>query len=243
MKLNVMTFNVQHFRNYNLRPDNIIDIDLFANYIKKFNPDIIGLNEVNMNGRTPAYDKQLYVLADKAGYENKYFAEAIKLSGKYAYGNGMLSHYKFNAETIIIPDPDKSELNGEYAETRCVLKADYDFDGKKLTVLSCHFGLNIAEERNAVKVVCDIAKSCNNPLILMGDFNSTPDSEVLKPLFETFVDTEPLMDGENHFTFTSDNPYMKIDYMFLRGDIKALSSQINRDIVSDHFSIISTVEF
>ncbi len=243
MKLDIMTFNVQHFRNFNLRPDDIIDIDFFADFVKEYNPDILGLNEINNNGRTPLYDKQAFVFAQKTGYENVYFAEAIKLSGLYAYGNAMTSHYPFKAQTIIIPDPDKSELNGKYEETRCVLRADYDFDGKKLTVLCCHFGLNTAEERNAVKVVCDIANSCDNPVVLMGDFNATPDTEVLRPLFDAFVDTAPLYSGDNDFTFSSAEPYMKIDYIFLKGDIKAVKGDIIREIVSDHFPIKVTVEF
>ena len=42
-KMKLLTFNVQHFRNYITRE---IDIDLFARTIKEINPDIICLNEV-----------------------------------------------------------------------------------------------------------------------------------------------------------------------------------------------------
>ncbi len=239
MKCKVMTFNVQHFRNYNYPKENRVDLDFFANYVLSKNADIVGLNEV-FNSGPPEYQKQVFRVAEKAKYGHAYFAEAIKLSKTMGYGNALMSKYPFTGESILVPDPMESELNGRYAETRCVLKAEVDLGEKKLTVLSCHFGLNDAEARNAVRTVCEIADSCKTPMLLMGDFNFPPDSPILAPLFERFENTEDFFGRENA-TFPSDKPKIKIDYIFVRG-VKVLQASIQREVISDHCPIVAEIE-
>ncbi len=242
MKLNIMTFNVQHFRNYNFKSEDRIDFDTFASYIVSKNPDILGLNEVRGGGEPPYYTDQPKIVSEKTGYPHYYFCEAVRFRDVNRYGNAMMSRFDFKGETIGIPNPPAETLDkAVWAEPRAVLKGEFDIEGKKLTVLSTHFGLNVSEAQNAVKTVCDIADSCDTPMILMGDFNLTPDSPVLKPIFERFEDTEPLLKGDNTFTFPSDDASSKIDYIFTRG-VKVNSAQINRDIVSDHYSISAEIE-
>ncbi len=243
MKLNVMTFNVQHLRNFNYPEENRVEPEFFAAYVKERAADIVGLNEVFNTGKDELLNGQVFRLAEGAGYPYAYFAEATKLNGDAAYGNGMLSKYPFKAETVVVPDPDVSELNGLYAETRCVLRADYDFDGKSLTVLTAHFGLNDAEIKNAVQTVVEIVKSCQNPVILMGDFNAQPNHPLLQPLFELFTDTASLAPNDPLFTFPSNAPWEKIDYLLLKGEIKATALTLNRDVVADHLSMQIQVEF
>ena len=51
-------------------------------------------------------------------------------------------------------------------------------------------GLMLGERLNAIKVICDILDSTDMPVILMGDFNNTPDAEEFKPLYERLTDTD-----------------------------------------------------
>lgn len=243
MKLNIMTFNVQHMRNYNFKNEDRIDFDTFASYIAGKNPDIIGLNEMRSKGDSPDYDDQVGIVGGKAGYEHVYFAEAIRF-GNNPYGNAMMSHYPFEAQTVLIPEstPEEKAIEKTGYEIRCVLRADYDFGGKKLTVLTAHFGLAPSEAIHGAETVCALADSIDNPIVLMGDFNITPDSPALAPIRERFEDTELLLGEGDHYTFPSDKPEMKIDYIFTRG-VKAISAHINNDVVSDHCSIQAEIEF
>ena len=69
MKLRVLTFNIQHCRSYVYRDEDRIDFDLFADTIRCFDPDIVGLNEVRGEGTHPAYTAQAKYLAEKLGYQ------------------------------------------------------------------------------------------------------------------------------------------------------------------------------
>ena len=67
--------------------------------------------------------------------------------------------------------------------------------------------------------------------IIMGDFNCTPDSSELKPLFERFNCTDI-----NDYTFPSDSPVKKIDYIFLSRDIEITDKGTSPNVISDHRS-------
>ena len=53
--------------------------------------------------------------------------------------------------------------------------------------------------------------------ILMGDFNTTPENKVLKPIRERLKDTDGFNPIKNHGTYPSDKPDVKIDYIFYKG--------------------------
>lgn len=231
MKLRVMTYNVQHFKHYYSEDWDSTEFNMFAEYLTKKNPDIVGMNEVRGKGNHPSYTDQTGTVSEKAGYANSFFAPAVMLYGTEPYGNALMSHLPFSASNVPIPIPEgKTEAE---CEPRCVIRADYTVNGKPLTVLDSHFGLSDEEARLAVKTVCDIADSVSNPIILMGDFNLTPDSPILLPLRERFSDTEELLPQDNRYTFPSYKPDCKIDYIFVRG-AKVNRADIYVDVLSDH---------
>lgn len=236
--MRVMTFNVQHFLDYRNKK---IDFDLFADFIKKQNTDVCGLNEVRGAGPLDGYTDQLNTVADKLSYE-RYFGEAIKVLGKNPYGNGIIAKNKFStAETIKIPDP-KIKFPWHRYETRCVIKASLDFDGSEILFFVCHMGLSESERKNAVKTLCKLLDETDSPAIVMGDFNATPDEAVLSPLFERLEDTDSVAEIRNLPTFPSDNPEIKIDYMLFRG-LECKNVYTVNKVVSDHLPIIAEFSF
>lgn len=242
MNISVMTYNVAHFSDNRL-PGDVVDYEGFARVIADCNADIVGLNEVYAVFYGENRENQLDEIARHSGYSHKYFAKATEIDGGCDYGNALLSKHGFTGATRIVPDPDERELNGKYAETRCVLRADFQLGDRKLTLLDCHFGLNIAEQENAVKTICDMVDEISNPIILMGDFNVTPESHILNPIKERFKDTAELLCGEgNHFTFPANKPCKKIDYIFYRGSIAATSAQVVPDFISDHLAVCASFE-
>ncbi|MBO5439837.1 MAG: endonuclease/exonuclease/phosphatase family protein, partial [Clostridia bacterium] len=136
---------------------------------------------------------------------------------------------------IIIPDPNPKRIEGGYYETRCLLKAELE---NGITVLVTHFGLNPDEQENAVKTVLKHIK--NEKCILMGDFNIEPDNELLLPIKAKMKDTSAGF-CENKKSFPSDNPRIKIDYIFVSNDIEVVSSDIADIIASDHRPHIAEV--
>ena len=106
-----------------------------------------------------------------------------------------------------------------------------DINGEKITVMVIHFGLNPDEAENAVKAVTENLP--NGKVILMGDFNLPPESELLLPIREKLFDTAELF-GEDKLSYPSDDPYIKIDYIFTSPDIKVISADIPAIVASDH---------
>ncbi|MBR2867738.1 MAG: endonuclease/exonuclease/phosphatase family protein [Clostridia bacterium] len=236
--MKVMTFNIQHCLDYQHKK---IDIGLFVDSIKECNPDICGLNEVRGDGPIDGYTDQTNALGDGLGY-NRYFAEAIKVGGTSPYGNAFVTKYAVkSAETVAVPDPIFKFDIGKY-ESRCILKAVVDADGKELLVLVCHMGLALGERKNAVREICRIIDSTDMPLVLMGDFNATPESTELNPLFERLEDTDSVATVGGKNTFPSYKPNIKIDYIFFRG-LTCKNVITVEKVISDHFPIIAEFDF
>lgn len=225
MLLIAMSFNTQHCMNFLTRK---IDYDAFAEEIRRYNPDIVGLNEIRDKGELEEYQAQAKILAEKLGYYY-YFAKAIDVCGANPYGNAILSRFPIiSAVTILVPDPTVRVYKGY--ETRCLLKARLDVCGG-LDVCVMHFGLNPDEQENAVDVA--LANISDEKCILMGDFNVAPENELLLPIRERMYDTAALF-KDDLLSFPSDKPRIKLDYIFTSHDIKVLAADIPADVVSDH---------
>ena len=225
MVMKIMTYNVQHCKNY---LEQKIDYELIAKIIKESDAEIVGLNEMFSDGENSQFPNQTKILADLAGYEYHYFAEAIKLRGGSPYGNAMVSKLPFESvETIIIPDPDPRGYKGYY-ETRCVLKAKF---AGGLTVLVVHVGLNPDEVENAIKTLVENIE--DEKCILMGDFNVEPDSPYLAPIRERMKDAADKF-TEPKLSWPSDKPRVKIDYIFASKDIEIVSADIPDIVGADH---------
>ncbi len=234
MKLNVVSFNTQHCRNF---ISGKIDYEKVVQLIKDLDADIIGLNEMRGEGPLEGYEPQMQILAELTGY-HYYFAPAIMMCGNSPYGNGLLSRFPIkHAEIIPIPDPIEKTGN-LYYETRCILKAVVDI-GKDLTVMVSHFGLNDDEHVNAVNTLLPALEKTN--CIFMGDLNSTPENAVLDGIRAQMFDTAELF-NENKLSFPSDTPREKIDYIFTSRDIEVTYADIPNIVVSDHRPYIIKID-
>lgn len=86
-------------------------------------------------------------------------------------------------------------------------------DGRELVVVGVHLyrtqDERLAQAEEMLRALADEGV----PVILAGDFNSTPDSAVMALLRETFVDVDK---GEDRLTFNSVEPRREIDYVMLQ---------------------------
>lgn len=231
--MKIMTFNTQHCLNFIKRE---IDFDIMADAIRTCGADIVALNEMRGAGSDPEYQAQTEKLSELTGLKYFYFAKAIDVEGCGPYGNAILSRFPIeSAETIAIPDPVEKTGTRMY-ETRCLLRARIEGG---LTVLVTHFGLNPDEQKNAVDTVLE--NLADERCVLMGDFNVTPDNEVLEPLRERLTDAATLFD-EPLMSFPSYLPNRKIDYIFVSKDVELASADIPSVVASDHRPHIATIK-
>lgn len=117
---------------------------------------------------------------------------------------------------------------------------------------------------NGIKIVYDKVKELNDlfyqPSILMGDFNSKPDSKIIKLIKEILItdnrnptiDAFDLLEDENKVTtfhdFTGKTKGEPIDYIFYTKDIlvnktKIYTDKINGRYVSDHYPVSINFKF
>lgn len=232
--MKIMSFNTQHCLNFLKRK---IDFNIMADAIKRVDADIVGLNEMRSKGERVDYQDQTKELSLLTGMEHFFFAKAIDVRGNNPYGNAILSKYPIKkAEVISIPDPATKRFGKPY-EPRCILKSIFS---NGLAVFVTHFGLNPDEQKNAVDTLLKVMpfQKC----VLMGDFNLLPDSEILSPLRNRMVDTARLFPAPL-FSFPSDSPKRKIDYIFVSPDITIESADIPAIIASDHRPHTATISF
>ena len=230
--MKIMSFNTQHCLNF---VEQKIDFQIMADAIKSINPDVVGLNEMRDEGQDIEYDKQTSILSELTGMRHHYFAKAIEFAGGNPYGNALLSKLPIlSSETIPVPDPDPKTGTGYY-ETRCLLKVKLEGG---ITVLVIHFGLNPDEQKNAVDTVLE--NIAEEKCILMGDFNVTPEDDVLMPIRARMKDVAECFD-KPLLSFPSDKPDRKIDYIFVSPDVKVISADIPGIVASDHRPHTATV--
>lgn len=236
MKIRCMTFNTQHCLNYITRE---IDFDVMANAIKACAPDVVSLNEMRNEGPGEEYQDQVSILAKKTGMQG-YFAEAIRFGEGDPYGNGLLSRFPIiDTKIFKIPAPEE-RIYDDWYEDRCLLKARLKTDDGELCVMVIHVGLNPDEAERAIDTILENLES--ERCILMGDFNLKPDSPLIGKIVERMQDAAALIEGEA-YSYPSDNPNVKIDYIFASPDIKIESACIPEIIASDHRPHTAVIEF
>lgn len=231
--MKIMTFNTQHCRNFRTGK---IDFQVMADAILENEADFVGLNEIRGLGSDPNYQNQTPTLSKLTGMSYSFFAPALIIPDHGPYGNAVLSRVPIvSCETIPIPDPCPKLPNRHY-ETRCLIKVRLE---NGLTILVSHFGLNEDEQRNAVDTVLLHLEETN--CILMGDFNMTPDNPTLAPIFAKMKDTSFLF-SEPLLSFPSDEPAIKIDYIFTSPDLTVTQADIPALVASDHRPHTATIE-
>ena len=243
-QLKIMTYNIQHGHvHLSKKPGDEIDLTKVGDVIRESGAEIIGLNEVRGPGEHPDYTAQAEFLGNYLGY-NAYFGRAIFFDGKNPYGNAILSKYPI-IETKVIPIPDPynaKELKG-YFEPRCIVRAVIEMPGgKRIAVYSSHFGLNPEEAEHAVTTAVTVLREEALPFVLMGDFNLTPDSPILAPLYANLTPTDDLIHEAEKLTFPSDDPKIKIDYIFAGNGAVPVSAGVKQIVAADHCPVWADVE-
>ncbi len=232
--MKIMTFNVQHCKNF---ISGKIDYEKVAEAIVSCGADVIGLNEVRGGRLVPFSPSQIKRLSRLTGIKNYYFGKSIGIFKGGPYGNAILSKYPIiEAETIRIPMPGRKDRKYKYRyERRCVVKAVLEGN---ITVLVTHFGLNPDEQASAVKILTENieAEKC----ILMGDFNMPPDNSLQGPIREMLTDTANGF-REKLLSFPSDRPSRRIDYIYVSNDIEVVSADVPEIIVSDHRPVLAEI--
>lgn len=211
--LKVMTYNVRHCAGMDL----VLDYDRTTAVISRQHPDVIALQELDsMTGRSK-HRYQLGELASRTQY-HPVFGRAIDFDGG-KYGVGFLTR-EIPLSTKSIPLP------GDESRVLLVVELqDY--------VMACtHLDLEEEQRLASIPFIVEEAQHWQKPFILAGDWNDTPDSELLQEMTKYFS----ILSG-SEASYPADEPTECIDYIavFRSHTVEVLeSSVINEPAASDH---------
>lgn len=206
--------------------------------LERTDPDIIGLQEVKDT------DASLDVIGylTERGY-NHVFMPVRKTWGDNAYNDGPALFTKFP-----IVSSETHLLSKENA--RGVVRTDLQVGNRILHVFSAHL-LHTHQkfsdiQNEQAKTLSSLVPTDN--AIVMGDFNATPESDVIGRMKEKLVDTDP-MSLPTWSVYpegcTICNPQVidtRFDYIFVSKNLATHSFKVEESRGSDHLPISVTVE-
>ena len=215
-QVQVMSYNVRHCAGMDL----VVDYERTAAVIAQQQPDVVALQELDsMTTRSGQHD-QIGELATRTHY-HPVFGGAIDYDGG-KYGVGILTR-EHPLSTKRIPLP------GE--EPRVLLVVEL----KDFVIASTHLDLEEEQRLASVPLIVEEAQHWQKPFILAGDWNGTPDSDLLKALTRYFT-----VHSGNEATYPADEPTDCIDYIAsFNGQAESLESHvINEPQASDHRPLV-----
>jgi len=242
MDIRIMTFNIQHCRSHSImlrEKREVIDPTIMTDVISRVGADVCGLNEVRGYGVSAQYTPQAEAIAAILGYHG-IFGRSIYVNGTEPYGNGLISRFPIcKMEIIPIPEPSPAVKQG-HGEPRSILRCELDIGGG-FVIYQSHFGLDRPAQKIAASAAHDLFQKEKLPAVFMGDFNMTPDDEYLIPLHRDFVSTDPMLEGK--LTYPSDDPKIKIDYIFANRLVTVHRCEVVDVVASDHRPVWADISF
>ncbi|MVZ60796.1 endonuclease/exonuclease/phosphatase family protein [Sphingobacterium humi] len=229
-----MTYNI-----YGARSGGIPDLKVIAEVIKKADPDLVALQEVDKNSDRNKHNGDIAKALGELTGMDYYFAKAIDIAGG-EYGDAVLSK---------LPVKEKKAFNLEVdpalgGERRSVARILVEKEGKQFYFMSTHFD-HLGDERNRIKQANDfnaLCKTFGKPMIVGSDFNALPTSNTMNILRSYF--TFGCLNGNcSQFTFPTPTPNRTIDYLIYQ-PIDAFTPQMYSvftwaDKESDHYPVLA----
>ncbi len=236
--LRVMSYNIHHCNPPSKQKEGLIDVDAIARVIAKQKPDLVALQEVDVNTKRSGNVNQAVLLATQLKM-NFYFGKAIEHDGG-DYGVAILSRFPLSEQqTFKLPKNNEAK-----AEQRVLAIATIKIaDGLFVRFASTHLDAQRSEDNRILqaKEINRLTAKETLPLILAGDLNAEPGAEPVKIFDSSFTRTC----SDCGFTIPVVNPRKTIDHVgFKTGSpFKIVSHEVIPErYASDHLPIIALLE-
>lgn len=224
-EIKVMSYNI-HIGNPPSKPG-LIDMDAIIKAIRTENPDLVALQEVDVNTARSGKINQAEVIARKLGM-NFFFAKAIDHDGG-DYGVCILSKFPISETKI----HRLTTVAGTGGEPRVLATARIQLTkGKYIRFGSTHLDAQSKPINRDVQIeeINELARQETLPFIIAGDFNAVPGSSVIDKLYQSFtISCQPC-----GATFPVVTPGRTIDYIGFRKAEKF--SIVSHKVVQEHYA-------
>lgn len=238
MILKAITFNMCHGEGLN----GSIDVRRQATFLKKYRPDIIFLQEIDLYTKRAYNKNQIYTFSKYTGLPYRAMGTNIKYKNGF-YGDGILSRFPIEYSANYLSPTTSSEH-----EQRGFLCTKVTIGTVKLNLFSVHLSVfeeeRILSSKALLRITSNISKS--EGIIISGDFNvgiskignhryvfegkdSYEEYEILKKKFQHLKNTNP--------TWFSKDGSGCIDSCFFSNNLKLAKFETIPTNVSDHYPI------
>ena len=229
--LRILSYNIKH----GLGMDGAIDLNRIARVINGLQPDVVTLQEVDSAVERTSGVDQTTLLGQLTGMHSVFGTFFDYQGGRY--GMALLSKYPFISHT--------NYLLPKGVEHRAALagRIRVGDDGPEVVVVGIHLVWTGEERYSQAARLIEIFKDEKSPVILAGDFNSRPDSDVMALVGEAWHIPDK---GEDHFTFPSDAPDREIDYIVYRPSDRFEVVEhrvVDEPVASDHRPLLLELRF
>lgn len=209
--LKVLAYNIHH-ANPPSKEEGFIDLPAIAKVINESGAELVALQEVDVNTiRSGKGINQAEELGRLTGM-NYFFVKGIDYQGG-DYGIGILSKFPI-LDTDSLRLPMKEGAGGEPRVLAMVTVEPVK--GKKVTFASTHLDLKPENRLLQSQAIIEKLGNLSMPVILAGDFNAKPESDVINS-FDQFFKRSSI---ENGFTIPVVVPNREIDFIMYRPETK-----------------------
>lgn len=209
----------------------------FADYIKKYDPDFVTLQEVDFMTTRNGQRDFTTELAAELGYFSA-FGYALKYA-QGEYGVAILSKYPIEKilNTHLTGDPTQMK------EVRTLLYVDVIMPSskRKVRIGATHLDHSTDAVRSSMVQQINTTTAGNIPMVLCGDFNAKPDELAIKEGMSSWKRV-----CNNFATFPASGPTSKIDYIFAKPgnswNVENYEVLVNTADFTDHCAIMTEIQ-
>ncbi len=217
-----MTWNIHGTFNLNRR----FDLKRVVELIKRVDPDVVALQEVDSRGLQEGHDDPFDALRDAVGDHGIGAKSIVTADG--GYGQILISRFPLR-------NPEIRDISFGEFEPRRAIRAMAETPLGNLCVIATHLGLSIRERRQQTRTLLEMIGQAT-PFVVLGDFN-----DWFWPNSVRSVLARVLPGRSHHRTFPSWYPMLRLDRVYVRpldALIRTWTDPEARN-VSDHLPVIA----
>lgn len=220
-----------------------------AEVIRQHSPDIVALQELDAGQERSGAQFQAHVIAQSLNMTYRFHPSDIVGGGEY--GNAILS--RFPIRLVKAGDLPGYVYSGRVPEKRGALWVEVYLADRGVQVVTTHLGLTRRERLVQAHALLGPQwfnhPECRCPLVITGDFNALPCSQVYR-LFRRVLRDIQCHGGNGNRprrTWPSRCPVFRIDHVFVTPDIVVHGVRVPRTrlerTASDHLPLVADLGF
>lgn len=240
-ELSIMSYNVRKFNLYKWIDDTTINSKMNT-FIAEEHPDILILQEYKKSEKIKIKYPHSY-----NPIINKKTNSGLAIFSKHPIINsGFINYNKRSGRAIyidIIKNTDTIRIYNFHLQSLGVIPDQEYFGHKDSEKLLNRLRISFKLQEQQVATLKEDIKNCNYKIIVAGDMNNTAYSWVYKNLKGNLNDS--FLEAGSGFgkTYNFKGFPLRIDYLFVDKDINIINHKNFKQKYSDHYPILTTLEF